>query len=242
MWVSLCGGQLRVCHSRITWGCLAPELVASSPTRLQGPPASRGHPLEAKGGVWETRGHLPSVRTEQDEKPWVLGLLVEVGDEDRCREKGLRRVLAWAARGGREGDQRGGARRPAPPPEDARGEPAETGLHPSPWKPEPPRGAPDPAQSGRGWRRARLQPGLLSLLTPAPRLPGCPALGFLRLSAASLTSWWQPLPTATLVPSQHPGASLSRRFWPQRARETRDLTKRVPQWPNLRDGLNSCLP
>lgn len=83
-----------------------------------------------------------------------------------------------------------------------------------------------PRGSGPSTERAGAAPGhsqgLPSLLTPCP--PGCLAasLGFPQTVAASITFWWQPLPTPTLVPSRHPGASLSQRFWPQTSRETRE--------------------
>lgn len=49
-------------HSRHLGMPCATELVAPSPTRLQGPPASQGHPLEAEGGSSGESG--PSVICE----------------------------------------------------------------------------------------------------------------------------------------------------------------------------------
>ena len=140
-------------------------------------------PWRPRRGVRESRGRLPSVRTEQDEKPWVLGLLVEVGDEDRCREKGLRRGLARAARGGREGDQRGGARRPAAPPEDAcEGTRQRLASTAHPRNPSHPEGLRTQHRAGGGGAGpGRSQAFRASSPLPA-RLPGCPALAFLRLS------------------------------------------------------------
>lgn len=79
----------------------------------------------------------------------------------------------WQGREGREGRGPVGQREGHTTPTGlAPGEPAEFGLHHSPWKPEPPQGAPDPAQGGRGSAEAAARASRASSALPA-QLPGC---------------------------------------------------------------------